>query len=122
MSEDFSESESIQSTSINDTDNSSLNKSNSNINNDDENDDNDKVPAEDDENDEGNSMFDCNICLDSPTDPIVTQCGHLFCWPCIYQWIERSTLCPVCKAGITKENVIPIYGRGQEKKDPRFVC
>jgi hypothetical protein len=22
--------------------------------------------------------FDCNICLDMPTDPVVTMCGHLF--------------------------------------------
>lgn len=29
------------------------------------------------------SNWDCSICLDGATDPVVTQCGHLFCWECI---------------------------------------
>jgi E3 ubiquitin-protein ligase RNF5 len=29
--------------------------------------------------------FECNICLELAQDPIVTQCGHLYCWPCIYK-------------------------------------
>lgn len=29
--------------------------------------------------DEG-SAFDCNICLDAATEPVVTMCGHLFWW------------------------------------------
>ena len=28
--------------------------------------------------DEGNSQFDCNICLEASTDPVITLCGHLF--------------------------------------------
>ena len=28
-------------------------------------------------------------------------------------------MCPVCKAGVTKDNVIPLYGRGTEPIDPR---
>lgn len=27
--------------------------------------------------------------------------------------------CPVCKNPITREQVIPLYGRGSNKKDPR---
>lgn len=30
------------------------------------------------------SHFECAICLDVAKEPIVTKCGHLFCWPCIY--------------------------------------
>lgn len=30
------------------------------------------------------SPFECNICLEIATEPILTNCGHLFCWPCIY--------------------------------------
>ena len=26
------------------------------------------------------NRFECNICLDDVREPIVTQCGHLFCW------------------------------------------
>lgn len=53
----------------------------------------------------------------------VSMCGHLFCWPCLHQWLEtRPTrqLCPVCKAAISKDKVIPIYGRGStNQEDPR---
>lgn len=63
--------------------------------------------------------FVCNICLDSVKDPVVTSCGHLYCWPCLFRWLNTShTTCPVCKAGVSKENVIPLYIRGSEQ-DPR---
>lgn len=66
------------------------------------------------------TMFECNICLDTAKDAVVSMCGHLFCWPCIHQWMNgyRNT-CPVCKSSINKEKVIPLYGRGGSKEDPR---
>ncbi|XP_011883176.1 PREDICTED: E3 ubiquitin-protein ligase RNF185-like isoform X3 [Vollenhovia emeryi] len=68
-------------------------------------------------------MFECNICLDTAKDAVVSMCGHLFCWPCLHQWLEtRPTrqVCPVCKAAISKDKVIPLYGRGATKhEDPR---
>lgn len=66
--------------------------------------------------------FECNICLDTAKDAVVSLCGHLFCWPCLHQWLEtRPTrqVCPVCKAAISKDKVIPLYGRGSSKQDPR---
>ncbi|XP_059646404.1 uncharacterized protein LOC132292969 isoform X2 [Cornus florida] len=64
--------------------------------------------------DEG-SFFYCNICLDMARDPVVTCCGHLFCWPCLYRWLHvysDAKECPVCKGEVTVKNVTPIYGRG----------
>lgn len=49
----------------------------------------------------------------------MTLCGHLYCWSCLYRWLSTNHTCPVCKAGVTKENVIPLYGRGSEQVDPR---
>lgn len=65
--------------------------------------------------------FECNICLDIVQDPVVTFCGHLYCWPCIYRWInfhhapseEQPPFCPVCKAEVSQETLIPLYGRGE---------
>lgn len=68
------------------------------------------------------SNFECNICLDTARDAVVSMCGHLFCWPCLHQWFKtksQQTTCPVCKNPINKEQVIPLYGRGSSRKDPR---
>ena len=47
-----------------------------------------------------------------------------FCdsWPCIATWMEtrpNRQSCPVCKAAISRDKVIPLYGRGGTNKDPR---
>lgn len=80
-------------------------------------------PAGEDEQKRDDSVFECNICLDTAKDAVVSLCGHLFCWPCLHQWLETRParqLCPVCKAAISKEKVIPLYGRGSTKQeDPR---
>eukprot|EP01036_Dinobryon_divergens_P025295 gene25295-33824_t len=61
---------------------------------------------------ENNDAFVCTICFEpvKDRDPVVTQCGHLYCWPCLFRWLNSNhTACPVCKAGVTQENVIPIF-------------
>uniref|UniRef100_A0A5B7CDJ8 E3 ubiquitin-protein ligase RMA n=1 Tax=Davidia involucrata TaxID=16924 RepID=A0A5B7CDJ8_DAVIN len=66
--------------------------------------------------------FECNICFELAQDPIVTLCGHLYCWPCLYRWLHihsYSHECPVCKALIQEEKLVPIYGRGKTSSDPR---
>lgn len=46
---------------------------------------------------------------------------HVFC--CSVQWLETRPSrpqCPVCKAGISRDKVIPLYGRGSSsQEDPR---
>ncbi|KAE8681079.1 expansin-A12-like [Hibiscus syriacus] len=66
--------------------------------------------------------FDCSICFESAKDPVVTLCGHLYCWPCIYKWLQLRTSsldsgpqqksCPVCKASISSGSLVPLYGHG----------
>lgn len=66
--------------------------------------------------------FECNICFELAQDPIVTLCGHLYCWPCLYRWLHHhshSHECPVCKAIIQEEKLVPLYGRGKPPTDPR---
>ncbi|KAJ0095738.1 hypothetical protein Patl1_17291 [Pistacia atlantica] len=63
------------------------------------------------------AVFDCNICLHSARDPILTCCGHLFCWLCFYQvpyiysYVKE---CPVCKGDVKDSSIIPIYGNGDD--------
>ncbi|XP_010942720.1 uncharacterized protein [Elaeis guineensis] len=64
---------------------------------------------------ESASEFECNICLDTAKEPVVTPCGHLFCWRCLYQWLHANPVfpeCPVCKGKVHENNITPIYGRG----------
>ncbi|ORZ13306.1 hypothetical protein BCR41DRAFT_378010 [Lobosporangium transversale] len=71
---------------------------------------------------DSNAEFSCNICFDTSVSPVLTLCGHLFCWSCLHQWLEaqrQNPTCPVCKAGCAQDKVIPIYGRGKEQVDPR---
>ena len=67
--------------------------------------------------------YECNICLDTAREAVISMCGHLFCWPCLHKWLEtrpNNQTCPVCKSAISKEKVIPLYGRDSgEKSDPR---
>ncbi|KAL0461517.1 UNVERIFIED_CONTAM: E3 ubiquitin-protein ligase [Sesamum latifolium] len=66
--------------------------------------------------------FECNICFDLAQDPVITLCGHLYCWPCLYKWLQghsKSQECPVCKAPVDEEKLIPLYGRGKTSTDPR---
>jgi hypothetical protein len=46
-------------------------------------------------------MSNCSICLDSPKDTFVSQCGHSFCNKCILQWIMCHDECPLCRGAIS---------------------
>ena len=67
-------------------------------------------------------LFDCNICLEPASDPVVTMCGHLYCWGCLYKWLRvrnDQPTCPICKTEVSRERLVPIYGRGRPHIDPR---
>tara|TARA_B100000073_G_scaffold312652_2_gene286561 strand:- start:6403 stop:6852 length:450 start_codon:yes stop_codon:yes gene_type:complete len=36
------------------------------------------------------ALWECNICLETAKEPIITQCGHLYCWPCIHKYVRFS--------------------------------
>lgn len=61
---------------------------------------------------EAASQFECNICLEIAKDPVVTMCGHLYCWRCLHLWVSRNSSCPVCKDFVDSDRLIPIYCRG----------
>ncbi|KAL2500945.1 putative GPI-anchored adhesin-like protein PGA55 [Forsythia ovata] len=68
---------------------------------------------------EGGSFYDCNICLEVAREPVLTCCGHLFCWVCFYQvsYIDSTSKeCPVCKGDVSDSTVIPIYGNGESER------
>mmetsp|Transcript_46412 Transcript_46412/g.92088 ORF Transcript_46412/g.92088 Transcript_46412/m.92088 type:complete len:177 (-) Transcript_46412:226-756(-) len=81
------------------------------------------------------SLFECNICLEMAAEPVVTRCGHMYCWACLHQWLStprRSLVhggmqadsgvspCPVCKAAVSIQTVTPVYTRSSTT-DPRVA-
>ena len=80
---------------------------------------NSESKADSAEDSNSNAAFECNICLDVAREAVISMCGHLFCWPCLHTWLEtrpNRQICPVCKAGIGKDKVVPLYGRGNYRK------
>ena len=43
-------------------------------------------------------MTRCHICLDMIVQPFTVQCGHDFCYCCLYQWFNSNRSCPECRA------------------------
>jgi E3 ubiquitin-protein ligase RNF5 len=64
------------------------------------------------------TLFTADLSLQLASEPVVTLCGHLYCWPCLYRWLQVQShcrTCPVCKAGVEKDKVSHrnVKGRGQ---------
>ncbi|XP_076943640.1 uncharacterized protein LOC143613950 [Bidens hawaiensis] len=76
------------------------------------------INKDEEEDASGGGFFDCNICLEMARDPVLTCCGHLFCWCCFYQlaYVDSTAKeCPVCKGEVTDSSVTPIYGNGRSR-------
>ncbi|ORY84994.1 hypothetical protein BCR37DRAFT_377967 [Protomyces lactucae-debilis] len=77
---------------------------------------------QEDRGDSSSDSFHCNICLESARNAIVTSCGHLFCWACLYSWLITPAqlhcpMCPVCKAGCEVSSLTPIYDNADTSQD-----
>uniref|UniRef100_A0A803L9C7 Uncharacterized protein n=1 Tax=Chenopodium quinoa TaxID=63459 RepID=A0A803L9C7_CHEQI len=46
---------------------------------------------------ERSDEFDCTLCLKLLYEPITTPCGHSFCRSCLFQSMDRSNKCPLCR-------------------------
>ncbi|CAM1511353.1 Fc.00g088660.m01.CDS01 [Cosmosporella sp. VM-42] len=52
------------------------------------------------------SQEDCAVCYDSPTDPVITNCKHVFCRACITRAIQVQHKCPMCRNPLTEEKLL----------------
>lgn len=43
-------------------------------------------------------------------------------WSCLHPWLARSPLCPVCKAGVSKDNIIPVFANGADSHPARAAA
>lgn len=75
------------------------------------------------EGDGNGNFFDCNLCFYMAREPILTCCGHLFCWACFFKlpYVDSTTKeCPVCHGEVTDSTVIPIYGNGESIRESKI--
>ena len=63
--------------------------------------------------DNADNKWECKICIEEAKEAVVTKCGHLFCWACIYEWSQTrgsTTIpCPLCQAEVLINETIPLY-------------
>ncbi|KAH0477929.1 MAG: uncharacterized protein KVP18_005177 [Porospora cf. gigantea A] len=77
-----------------------------------------KPQPNDDTSEKKFSTFECRVCLEPAVWPVVTACGHLYCWQCLSTWlIKGQKECPVCKSGCTEETITPIYSGEEQPTD-----
>ncbi|XP_074115153.1 E3 ubiquitin-protein ligase TRAIP-like [Cotesia typhae] len=54
----------------------------------------------------------CPICvsrIESGDDIVSTNCGHVFHYPCLTQWLERSKSCPQCREKTSSSRIHRLY-------------
>lgn len=54
----------------------------------------------------------CSLCMELAVDLSATQCGHLFCWVCVLNWLDERPICPICRESIKKSRVIRLQNFG----------
>jgi peroxin-10 len=52
---------------------------------------------EEQDTEEGEPSQKCSLCLEKRKDATITNCGHLFCWQCIFGWLKMREECPLCR-------------------------
>jgi len=66
-----------------------------------------EADSEQSESDDSTKM--CSLCLSRLRDPALTECGHVFCWSCIAEWLASEDLCPLCRQGIELRGLLCLY-------------
>lgn len=56
----------------------------------------------------GGQQRKCTLCLEELKDPAATQCGHVFCWECIGDWVREKPECPLCRREAMVQHILPL--------------
>ncbi|XP_016948798.1 uncharacterized protein LOC108023684 [Drosophila biarmipes] len=61
--------------------------------------------------------FTCNECHQYVRGGVITICGHLFCWTCLWPKVAeiRFPRCPLCRRRLVLyEDIVPFHGEGPQ--------
>lgn len=50
----------------------------------------------------------CMLCLSPMVSPSAANCGHLYCWDCIVDWIRENPECPLCRQQCLEQHLLPL--------------
>ncbi|KAI9744078.1 MAG: peroxisome biogenesis factor 10 [Claussenomyces sp. TS43310] len=56
----------------------------------------------------GRQQRKCTLCLEELKDPAAPQCGHVFCWSCIGDWVKEKPECPLCRRAAMSQHILPL--------------
>lgn len=56
----------------------------------------------------GSQQRKCTLCLEELKDPAATQCGHVFCWDCIGDWVREKPECPLCRRPTLVQHILAL--------------
>ncbi|RLV93776.1 RING finger protein PSH1 [Spathaspora sp. JA1] len=54
------------------------------------------------------NIIECAICSEIMIIPVTAECGHSFCYGCIYQWFGTKLNCPTCRKVIDHKPILNI--------------
>lgn len=63
-------------------------------------------------------VFNCNICKSLALKPVITPCGHLFCWECFYisSQNSREINCQVCDCELYLNEIVSLKVTQKKEK------
>ncbi len=71
------------------------------------------IPSEIPSSNSANAVtIQCGVCLEVPTRPACTQCGHVFCFECILS-AAKLMQCPTCRQPSSPNEIQCLYANGE---------
>ena len=60
------------------------------------------------------SQEECAVCYELPTEPVITNCKHVYCRECITRAIKLQRKCPLCRNPLSEDNLLEPAPEGSE--------